>query len=254
MQKKKLNLVQVVKEGFDIYKEKFKVLLAISVIYFLVRLVPSAINHFAGGEGEAGGNVIVTLISSLLIWLIGLVFIYIQAKIIIAFYLCISGSYTGQQIGLKESFSSPRKLVLRFLILVIQLFAILVLPFITLIAVYHLVEIVTLKYIIIALLAALIVYLAGIYGLAPIIGILEDQNYKQFSDSKKLVKDNVLKVIGLRYLGIIFSIPYYYYTFIFGGSDYLIYILNQFLFIFLTPLIYAIIVAMYYQLKEIAVN
>jgi hypothetical protein len=137
----------------------------------------------------------------------------------------------------------------------VQLIIILFIPSIGVTVPLFFVKELLLKWAVIAIFSIPLTYLGTIYMFAPLMVVFDNGNKPYFKRSKRLVKGNIWKIIILT--GIVSAAPCYLYIYKFHNyrgispvSKYVIQIIYQLLFVFVTPLVRSIYVTLFCRLKE----
>lgn len=250
----KLPILGTIKEAIALYKDNLKLFLTISFIAFLINIITIISDYIKKFIQDPTVGLLYLFFSYVLIFAT----LYYGIKISITMYICISERYKNRKIEIKDAYSRVNEKIWRYIGVSIQYFLIIAVPLIIFICTILFVKQLTLKITLIVIFAIPTIYLGTKYGFAPYVVVLENDKRRYFEMSKTLVKGDFGRIVILTFVTtIVFSIPYYTFTYIFNDfrhipefHKFLALILNRIIFIFATPFTYSISVVLYFKLKN----
>lgn len=251
----KLNIKQVLKESIGIYKSSFKAFIMLSVIIFILSVGMEIIEY---KNKPSILNTYAYLIYSIIMLVYPFVSIYINSRLSMAMYILSNKLNKEGKISAKEAYAETSGLFWRYTGVCIQYMFFLVLPVVAIYVAYRYIECSMLKYAVIALLLIPLIYLAVKYYFVIISATLKKEENQYFKSSKLLVVGDFWAILFLIIISnLIFELPYNIYTRVLVDfknmialNKFIITLINEFLFIFITPFSHIVTTVMYLTLRR----
>lgn len=252
--KDKISVFEILQQGFSLYINNFKVLIGISVLYFLISFIAKTFEYyknFIGSLWHMGGYIIIQLI-------LIIPYIYFTTILAISMISVISNKYNHRNMSLREAYAFSKTKFWRYFGASIGFGLIIMVPFIIEIVILMTVKEALLKYSLLIVFAIPLIYLSTVYGFGPLISCLDNGDTRYFTMSKDLVKGNLLKVFIIGIISsFIFSVPFYYLIFLRGdyrelvpSYRYAISIVQQICMIFINPFSTSVSISLLYKLMK----
>ncbi len=250
----KISIMEILKEGFYLYKNNFKLFISISFIGFLINAFVITFGHLQ----HLSSSTTYGLIYSIANLVIVLLNIYFSVVVTISLIVCISKRYQSIDTTFQESYKYAKTRFWRYFGASMLVFLIMIIPFIGIIGVLLSPSAGSIKYIIFAICVCIIIYISTYFSFTTYIACLEDENAEYLRKSVKLVKAYFLKILIITFLSsTIFSLPSFYLTVIklFNEisiiSEYLVKIVSPFISLIVLPFSNSVMMVVYYRLKDI---
>lgn len=253
--------VEVLKESMYLYRNNYKVLLKISLLSFLVSMINTILSYVRTITGINPAYLGITLITLA----VSLPVIYYQFKLAVTMYIWISDCYEGKIITFSEAFKRSKESTWSFIGTGILLGLIIIsFPALVGFGVFFYIKAKLLRYILLTTIAVPFIYLAIIYQFAPLASVLEKGRAREegkggfFKLSKGLVQNDFWKIVQLEIpMMLIINLPSIFTTDLNPWvkslgvlNQKVITLLNDFLFVFISPAVSCIIVVLYLTLRN----
>ncbi|MHB8962383.1 MAG: hypothetical protein ACYC5K_04440 [Saccharofermentanales bacterium] len=213
----KLKVTAVIREAAQLYKANCKLFLTISFIAFLISIVVAIINYFRSALRIS--NYGVAMLLELLLPVILLIATYYSTKFSVALYAGISERLNDREADVKRVLSIASEKVWRYIWVGLQLFLMLLVPFVLAATAYVLVKNMVIKYLLISVAALIGAFFYTIYGFAPFMAIFEKDKVKNFVLSRKMVKGDFHRTAFLMVvIPGIFLAPGLLFTYVFNDK------------------------------------
>lgn len=248
----KIKITDIFREVISLYKENYRLFVKITLIIFLLALASSVITVLQYAFKDPG----FLILYKLLLIPIMIPFIYYNIEFSIALFITISERYKKGDINVKDAIKRALLKFWRYVGVNLRFFLILLFPIAGGIITYFFITAIILKYLLIGVFTLLTIYLGTLYGFAPLISVIGKEKNNFFATSKKLVQGDFLRIAFLM-VGVMlaFAMPYFLYLYVFNDYNAISHInkfvaslINQILYIFITPLLSSISVVTYYTL------
>jgi hypothetical protein len=250
----KLDNIEIVNDSLQLYKENYRLFLNIAFAGLLIDLINQSILYLRDFLGTSP----MYLMLSLIMLVISLPLTYLDIRLSITLYICISKRFSKKSISFKQAFKISGESIWSY-IGVFILYFIISLPFTvvgTLIYLYM--KTTVLKWVLIFILLIPIVYLTTIYSFAPLATILEVEKTKYFNLSKKLVQGNLWRILVLLTIaglitlipGLLISTLNPWYKALGNQYQFILQVLHKIVILFISPLISTISTALYLTLRK----
>lgn len=247
-----IKIIDIFKEVIDLYKLNYRLFIKISLIIFLFKFLSNVINVFQYPFTDLK----FLFLYKLSFFVIMIPFFFYITKFSIVLFIAISERYKKCNIDIKEAYKKSSKKFWRYLGVDLRFFLLLLLSTMGAITAYLYKMDTIIKYLLIGAFVLLTIYLSTVYGFASLISIIGKMDNKFFKASKKLVQGDFLKIAFLiSGVMLVFFIPYILYLFVFNDYNsipninrFVVSLINQILYVFITPLLSSISVVTYYTL------